>query len=271
MHWFKRIGMAALIVLMAVSAVSAQAPAPKQPPPQEPTTPTEPAPPPVNQAEEDDYKAFFEAPRDQIQKQVELGEAFLTKYPDSRYRSSVYTRLVSAYFSLGDVDKLFVTAEKALEINPDNVDVLSLVSYAVPRRIGPDDLDKEMKLKKVEEYSKHCVEVLNAIAKPETLTEEEFARAKNDKLAMAHSGLGMINYHRQNFAGMAAEFEQATQLTASPDPSDFYLLGIALRQLSRFGDAATAFGKCAASPWQLQDRCKQEMADAQKKAAVQPK
>lgn len=278
-----RISLAIMLGLVMVPAAFAQQPAekPQQPPPaqqppaQQPPAqqppPAEPQVPPVNQEEEDAYKAFFDAPRDMPQKQIELGEAFLAKFPDSRYRASVYARMVNAYLALGDVDKLFVAGEKALELNPDNVDVLAVVAYAVPRRIKPEDLDAAQKLQKVEQYSKHAVEVLNGLPKPETLTEEEFTRAKNEKLSMAHSGLAMVAFHRNNFTGMASELEQATTLSAAPDPSDFYLLGIAYDKVQRHGDAATAFGKCAAVPWDYQDRCKQSQEQSLKQAGVQPK
>ncbi|MGH9791927.1 MAG: hypothetical protein ACRD5W_12015 [Candidatus Acidiferrales bacterium] len=279
MDRLKRISLAVMLALVMVSAAFAQQQAqqPQQPPPpaQQPPAqqppPAEPQVPPVNQEEEDAYKAFFDAPRDMPQKQIDLGEAFLAKYPDSRYRASVYARMVNAYLALGDVDKLFVAGEKALELNPDNVDVLAVVAYAVPRRINPQDLDAAQKLQKVEQYSKHAVEVLNGLPKPETLTEEEFTRAKNEKLSMAHSGLAMVAYHRQNYAGMASELEQATTLSAAPDPSDFYLLGIAYQQGKRHGDAATAFGKCAAVAWDFQDRCKQSQEQSLKQGGVQPK
>lgn len=273
MDWLKRITLAALLTVLLVSAVSAQQPTPppQQTPPQEQAAPAAPPAPPVDPAEEAAFKAFFDLPREQAEQQVQLGEAFLTKYPESRYRGTVYSRLVGSYLAIGDVDKLFVTGEKALEINPDNVDVLSIIAYAVPRRIDTSDLDGQRKLTKVEEYSKRCVDVLNALVKPEGMTEEEFVSAKNEKLSMAHSGLALVSYHRADFAAMASELEQATQLSSSPDPTDFYLLGIAYQRTSRFSDAVTAFGRCAATPWQLQDDCKKSKEQAEKQASIQPK
>lgn len=274
MKVFRKMAGLLLLALFVAASVTAQAAQQQQPPPPPtptPAAPAEPAAPPVNPEEEADYKALFEAPRTDAQMQVKLGEDFLTKYPDSRYRESVYARLVNAYLSLGDVDRLFVAGEKALELNPDNVDVLSVVAYAVPRRINTSELDAPRKLQRVEQYSKHAIEVLNTLAKPEGLTEEDFTRAKNDKLSMAHSGLAMVNYHKQDFAGMAAELEQATTLATSPDPSDFYLLGISYQQVRRFADAATAFGKCAEVPWAYQEQCKQNKEQSEKQAALQPK
>lgn len=269
------------VLLVAVPPIAAQQPeqpAPGQQPPQEqppakPEAPTaQPPAPPVNPEEEQDYEAFRAVPNNDVQQQIELGEEFLAKYANSRYRGVVYARLTAAYMTRsqdGDVDRLFMAGEKALEFNPNNVDVLAMIAYAVPRRLNPQDLDAQQKLEKVERYSQHAIEILNTMGKPEAMTEEDFARAKNEKLSMAHSGLAMVNYHRQNFPGMAEELEQAVQLSASPDPSDLYLLGIAYQQAKRYADAATAYGRCGEMVWAWQDRCQQSQAQAQKLAEGQ--
>ncbi len=272
MNALRKVAGLLLLALLVAAGVPAQAQQQQPPPTPAPApAPAEPATPPVNPEEEADAKAFFDTARVDVPKQAELGEAFLAKYPESRYRESIYSRLVSAYLALGDIDKLYVAGEKALAMNPDNVDVLSVVAYAVPRRVNPSELDAPAKLQKVEQYGKHAIEILAAMPKPEGLTDEDFTKAKNEKLSMAHSGLALVSYHRQDFAGMAAELEQATTLAATPDPSDFWLLGVSYQQVKRFGDAATAFGKCAEVQWAYQDRCKQSKEQSEKQATLQPK
>lgn len=270
MNAFRKMAGMTLLALMIAAALPAQS-GQQQPPPTPPPAPEDPAAPPVNPEEEADYKAFFEVPRTEASKQVRLGEAFLAKFPESRYRESVYSRLVSAYLALEDVDKVYSVGEKALELNPDNVDVLSVVAYAVPRRVNASELDAPRKLQKLEQYAKHAIEVLNDMQKPEGISEEDFTRAKNDKLSMAYSGLGIVNFHRQDFAGMSAALEQATTLSPAPDVSDFWLLGISYQATRRFSEAATAFGKCAEVQWAYQERCKQNKEQSQKQAALQPK
>lgn len=263
--------MAGLMLMALLIAASVCAQSGQQPPPTPPPAAGETAAPPVNAEEEKDYTAFFETARVDAPRQAELGEAFLAKYPESRYRESVYTRLVNVYLSLSDVKKLAAAGTKALELNPDNVDVLSVMAYAMPRDIRSSELDAPQRLKKVEEYGTHAIELLTALAKPEGLSEEDFAKARNEKLSMAHSGMGLVNFHKRNFEGMVTSFEQATTLTASPDPSDFYLLGVAYQQVRRFGDAATAYGKCGTMPWDNQSTCKQLKDQMEKQAALQPK
>ncbi len=268
----QRFGWILVVALLTGTLALAQQPG-QQPgqPAQQPGQEAQPAQPPVNPAEDADFKAIYDLPRSDEDRIIELGEAFLGKYPESRYREEIFARLASAYLGKGDVDKMYLAGEKAIALNPSNVDVMSLIVYALPRRIGPNDLDAPQKLDKVEKYSRQILDQLGGMTKPDHLTEEAFALAKNEKLAMAHSGLAMVNYHRQNFPEMAAQLEQATQLSRSPDPTDFYLLGVAYQQMNRYGDAATAFGKCAESPWAWQDRCKQSKGQAEKLAAASPK
>src|SRR5258706_13068206 len=47
------------------------------------------APPPVSAEEDTAYKAFAAVIPDDSAKKIDLGEAFLQKYPESRYRSAV--------------------------------------------------------------------------------------------------------------------------------------------------------------------------------------
>lgn len=269
-YWLAVVVAAALLVPTAFAQSQGQQP-PKPPvqPGQtaQPPAPAEPAAPPVNQAEEDAYKAFFGLPKSDNERIIELGEDFAKKFPESRYREAVYTRMVNAYLGMEKMDLMYSTGEKALEINPNNADVLAVLSWAVPRKWDSQAIDAQQKLTKVESYGKKAIEVIEAMAKPENMTEEDFTRAKADKLSMAHSGLGVINYHRQRFAEMATELEAATKLSATPDPVDFYLLGVAYQQSRRWAEAAGAYEKCSESG-PVMDRCKASAAATKKLAAA---
>lgn len=271
-----------MVVLLAaalVLPVGAQQPPPPKPPtpPAQPgqtappAQPAQPERPPVNQEEEDAYKAFYEANKEDPEGLVRLGEEFAKKFPESRYLASIYSKLVTAYLATQQVEKMFAAGEKALELNPDNVDVLPLLGWVMPRRFDPNALDAQQKLEKAEQYSQRGIELLEALQKPAEIAEEQFTQAKKEKLAMCHSGLGLVNLHRQKFPDAIKELETATQLSANPDPIDYFLLGVAYQQTQRFSDAVSAFEKCGSFPSQLQDRCKAGLEEAKKRAASQPK
>lgn len=279
------LALAVLAGLLLPAAAWAQNPPPPQPgqqpkeqPQQQPRRPWDPpaqgeAQPqpgaaPVDPAEDADYWAFLAAPNDDPKRLIELGEGFIEKYPESRYREFVYSRLASAFLANNNVEKMMEVGEKALALNPDNVDVLALLSWVMPRRIG-QGLDAEQTLQKSERYAKHAVSLLENLTKPETLTEEQFTQARDEKLSMCHSGLGLVFYHRQRYADSAAEFEKATTLSPNPEPVDIYLLGLAYANSNRFADAANAFGRCAQIQWDWQQRCRSSQAEAQQRAAGQ--
>jgi tetratricopeptide (TPR) repeat protein len=250
-----------------------QNPPPTTPPAQgqQPTTPPAPQ---VNKEEEDAYKKFFESKGgspEAMQTQITLGEDFLKKFPESRYKESVYARLTQDYLSIGKEKEMAVAAEKALELNPDNVDVLAVISMATARRIDPTALDAEQKLIKAETRAKHALAIIPTLPKPEGVTDEDFTKAKNDKMSFCHSGLGFVYYLRGKFAESAAEFAEATKLAVSADPVDYFVMGVADEQIKRFDDAATAYGKCAEAPGGMQDRCKKAQAEVKKRSASAPK
>ncbi|PYT52436.1 MAG: hypothetical protein DMG43_11740, partial [Acidobacteria bacterium] len=66
------------------------------------------------------------------------------------------------------------------------------------------------------------------------LTDEAFDKAKNQTLASAHSGLGLVYVRRGKFAEAIPELEQSVKLDPSPDPVNFYLLGMANQKASHF-------------------------------------
>ncbi len=248
-----------------------QQPNPQQPPVQPGQLPPseQPVAPPVNPAEDAAFREFSEVPPLQAQKTIQLGEEFLKNYPESRYRVSVYAKLTQAYWSTGEHDKMLAAGEKTLELNADHVDVLSLLANSIPRRLSQDKLDSEQQLQKTERYATRAIQLLEQLQQPAQLTTEQFQAARAAKLAMSHSGLGLVHFHHQRFADAIAEFEKATQIVPDPDPTDYFLLGLSYANANRNHEAVAAFEKCSQMDWPWQDRCKAQMDAAKKRAANQ--
>src|SRR5579863_2556553 len=57
--------------------------------------------PPVSAEEDAAAKAFQAMPNSDLPKKIAAGEDFLAKYPESRYRSPVYSTLTIAYIQAG--------------------------------------------------------------------------------------------------------------------------------------------------------------------------
>jgi tetratricopeptide (TPR) repeat protein len=220
--------------------------------------------------EEAAYKAFNDTKPDDADKRIQLGEKYVEKYPSGKYDALVYSGLTVAEYAKLDLPKMYADADKALALNPDDVNVLVLVGWVIPRKFDPNDLAADRTLDKGEKYEKHALEVLATLPKPANLTDEQFAKVKAQGESQAHSGLGLIYFRRQNYAESVEELKKATTDPANQDPVDYYILGLDLTQLKRFSESADAFQKCAAMPGGMQDRCKQMGADAKKQAAATP-
>jgi tetratricopeptide (TPR) repeat protein len=227
------------------------------------------APPPVNAEEDAAIKAFRAAPITDMGKKDQLGEDFLQKYPQSRYRPEVYAMLVRGYLSLGQIEKMESMGDKEIELNPNDAQTLAIVGSTLPRVMNASTPDPQKRLDKAEQYSKKALEVLPTLVKPAELSDADFLKAKDQTAALAYSGLGLVAVRRQRFAEAIPNFEQAVKLDPVPDPVNFYLLGISNEKTSHFEDAVNAFTKCAAVPGGLQATCKSSADEAKKLATTQ--
>jgi tetratricopeptide (TPR) repeat protein len=129
---------------------------------------------------------------------------------------------------------------------------------------GPDK-----RLAKSEAMCKKALDIVPTLQKPDTLTDEVFNQAKAWTMAMAYSGLGVVDYRRGKFADAIPNFQQSVKLSPQPDPVDYYLLGVCNEKTSHFDDAVEAFTKCSEIQGPIQATCKQSIEEAKKLAATQ--
>jgi len=201
----------------------------------------------VNKAEEAAYKAFLAAQNGDPATRIQLGEDFAAKFPMSIYLPGIYGVLTTSYFATGDTEKMFTAGNRAIQLDPANVDSMSLLAMAIPRRVKANTPEGAQQLQTAEAYAHRAIEIIPAMAKPATMDDAAFEKTKNDKLALAHSGLGFIDINNHKYEDARTELMLAVQLASSPDPVDYFLLGNADVQGSYFKDAVAAYEKCATS------------------------
>lgn len=217
--------------------------------------------------EEAAYQAFHKASVQDADKKIKLGDAFLAKYPSDRYSEAVYEELTQAYYDKKDLANFYTYSDKGLSLFPDDVHLLALSGWVIPRAFTPDEPDADKKLDKAESQARHALDVISRMAKPATFTDEQFAQFKTGESAVAHSGLGLIYFRRERYDESAKELQISIPGEANLDPTDLFILGADFENLSRFKEAADAFNRCAQIAGGVQDRCKQYASDATKRAA----
>jgi len=219
----------------------------------------------IDKKELADYDVFYKESQEPAKK-IQLGQAFLQKHPKSTLSEAVDAQLVDAYAARQDWPNVYLTADRALALKPDDVDVLTTIGWIIPHVYRPDDPDADTLLRKAETYERRAMEVLATMPKPPRLTDSQFTALKAKKNIQAHSALGLVYFRREDYDNSAKELRQAVEDNAVPDPADLYVLGVDLENSNRSSEAADVFGRCAAIQSSLQNRCK-ESGDAIKKAA----
>jgi tetratricopeptide (TPR) repeat protein len=229
-----------------------------------------PAPAP-NPEEDAAFKAFDALLLTDGDKKIKSGEEFAAKYPQSRYLPPVYSAMVKLYLQANQIQKMQDIGEKEVAISPNDVQTLAILAQTLPRSWSSSMPNAQQQLDKAEKFSKSAIELTPTLPKPDAMTDAQFAMAKNQTLAMAHSGLGLVYFRRGKFADAIPEFEQATKVDPDPqaDPVNYYILGIANEKTSHFDDAVAAFTKCAGINSSLQATCKTGADEAKKLGATQ--
>ncbi len=219
-------------------------------------------------AEEAAFQSFYALSPQVPEQQIQQGEAFVMKYPQSRYNSVVYSRLTEAYYNTQQMDKMFAAADKSLALNPNEYTVMVLVGWVTPHTYDPNAPDAQQRLDKAEKYCKRGIELLQGLTKPANLTEQQFETARNATLSQGHSGLGLVYFREKRFGDAVAELQQAVKLAPQADATDYFVMGISLSQMKNYAEAAKVFDQCGAMTTALQKHCQQEADTMRKQAAT---
>ena len=213
------------------------------------------------------YQAFHKTSEQDADKKIHLGIAYLAKYPSDRHTGAVYEELSQTCYDKKDLPSFYIYSEKGLSLFPDDVHLLALSGWVIPRAFDAHEPDADKKLDKAEGYEKHALDVLDKLPKPDGLPDDQFAQYRTGESAIAHSGLGLVYFRREQYDASEKELQIATKNQAKPDPTDLFILGADLENLSRYKEAADAFNRCAQLPGSMQDNCKKYAADAAQRAA----
>ncbi len=221
----------------------------------------------IERKEVDAYKAFYRENVD-MNKKIQLGQAFLQKYPKSALAEAVDAGLTNAYYAEQDWKNFYASADNALALKPDDVDILTTVGWVIPHFYNPSDDDADKQLDKAETCEKRAIDAMTKMPKPASMTDAQFATLKTQKSVQAHSALGLVYFRRDDFENSAKELHLATQDNPSADQTDLFVLGIDLQNLKHYAEAVDAFTRCSKLGANLQDRCNQGADESKKLAQV---
>jgi tetratricopeptide (TPR) repeat protein len=176
-------------------------------------------------------------------------DAFMAKYADSEFKTWAYTRAAEAAERKNDGPKVIIYSDLAIESDPKAYSPMLMESAELARSTRENDLDKDDKLAKAEKLAKQAMEIVPAAAKPNAqIPDAQWEEVKKELLADAHRDLGMVAAVRKKYDVAIAEFKQAVEIPAQPDPPTYIRLAAAYTDNKQPEEALAVLAKTPPNP-----------------------
>jgi tetratricopeptide (TPR) repeat protein len=171
-------------------------------------------------------------------------DSLLKNFADTEFKVALLQLAAASAQQKGDVDKMIIYAERALEADPNSYQAMLMIATGTAQRTREHDLDREEKLKLAEKYARSAIEMIAKAPRPRPdITEEQWAGAKKDLTAQAYETLGHAATVRKNHAAAIENYRKAVESAASPDPATLVRLAQSYNETARWDDAIATLDK----------------------------
>ena len=151
------------------------------------------APQALSEQELDSYIEILQA--GSPQETVRRVEAFELAYPKSALLGVAYQYQMLAYRDLDDFDRTVRSGKKALELNPNNLNILLTLAAVLPNSVS-ESRDENSDLAQAENYARLAFQGLEKIRLPRTISPQRWELLRRQSEASAHESLGHIAIKR---------------------------------------------------------------------------
>jgi hypothetical protein len=170
-----------------------------------------------------EYNAYINASQQTNPAQKAQGlEAFLQTYPNSVMKEDALVQLMSAYQQAGDAQKMVDAANRVLQVNPNNVRALALLTYYYRASTTAQNLATNLDL--VQKYAQQGEQALHNMSKPEGMSDADFTKFHNELSAIFEGGLGFVALQEKDNVSAAKDFREAVSEESQPTIADVYPL-----------------------------------------------
>jgi tetratricopeptide (TPR) repeat protein len=180
---------------------------------------------------------------------IEAADKFVESFADSTLKSQVLFLAADAAERKGDIPKALTYAQNSLDADPKNYEAMLLISGELARTTKEHDLDMEEKLTKADKLANDAIEAIKTAQKPNPKTSDaDWEAHKKDRLAMAHTDLGMAAYDRKKYDVAITEFKSAVDSGPTMDPTTMIRLAGAYDAAGKPDDAIKELDTVLAMP-----------------------
>jgi tetratricopeptide (TPR) repeat protein len=225
-----------LVALVLACAVAAAAQAGAQTQPAAPQTPAQPqaqpsagqtssaqpAPAPQKKEIKDpaEYNAYVGAVQ-QADPAAKISglEAFLTQYPNSVMKEDALEILMGTYQQKGDAAKMGDTAQRLLQLNPNNVRALALLAFS-KRMAALQGQNALQNLADAALYGQKGLTALQSFPKPEGMSQGDYETLKKQMAGIFNSAVGQDALQKKDYPTAIKSLRAAAEVS----PTDFSIV-----------------------------------------------
>jgi hypothetical protein len=176
-----------------------------------------------------EYNAYVAAIQQQDNNAKISGlESFLQQYPKSVVREDGMETLMAAYQQAGNQPKVEDTANRLLQLNPNNLRALALKAY-LDRAKAEGNVEPQKNLAEGLELSKRGLAALPTSPKPEGMKDDEFKKMKDQMEIIFNGTAGIASLQNKDYKA-AQDYLHASVMGDPTSLRDTYPLALAYLQ-----------------------------------------
>ncbi|MGH9603220.1 MAG: tetratricopeptide repeat protein [Terriglobales bacterium] len=143
-------------------------------------------------------------------------EGFLAQYPGSVMKEEALVALMGAYQQAGNAAKMLDSAQRVLQVNPNNLGALTGV-VLLKKSMAEQGQNAEQNLTEAKQVAERGIEVLPKAPRPEGVPEADFEKQKTLIGALFHSVMGWAALQAKDYQNAQKHLRTAVDV----DPSQF--------------------------------------------------
>src|ERR1039458_5317768 len=137
-------------------------------------------------------------------------EAFLAQYPNSVMKEDALELLMVSYQQTNNQAKMVDTAQRILQVNPNNLRALALLAY-IKRAQAEAGQDAQNNLTQGAQFADRGLQALQTAPKPDGTSDADFNKMKTQMSAIFNGTSGMAALQAKNYPQAQQRLKAAVQ------------------------------------------------------------
>jgi len=172
-----------------------------------------------------EYNAYITAlNQQQPAAKAQALEAFLQQYPNSVMKPDALDLLMRTYQQAGDQAKVVDTANRLLQIEPNSVPALALLTFIKRGQIEQGQGNPQS-IAELQQLAQRGVQALPNYQKPEGMNDQQFTQTKAQLGGLFNAAAGFAALQQKDYKGAAGFLQEA--VTVDPSLTNVYPLAVA--------------------------------------------